>query len=312
MKRTIFSTLAATLLAIAALPATPALAQRVFVGAQGSDSNPCSFALPCRTFQHAHDTVATGGEIDVLDPAGYGILNITKAISIQGHGFAGISVASPHTGITINAGAADAVSLNGLLIEGSGSGLFGITFSSGKSLIVENCVIRNTTQGGLEFSNATTGVETLSVSNSYITNVGASGLLITSTNTGAVTAAIDRSGFYGNTVGVVLLGSGSGALNVTVTDSFASNNRDGSGIGFDVDANNGPSSLTLTRVTASGNLVGVNAKGANATLRLAQSTVSANNTGFAAITGGTILSYGDNYIDSNGGNVGSLGGTAKQ
>src|SRR5262245_61816233 len=76
-----------------ALHAAPGQAQsRVFVAAQGNDANPCTFALPCRTFQHAHDVVAANGEIDVLDPAGYGALIISKAISIQGHGFAGLAV----------------------------------------------------------------------------------------------------------------------------------------------------------------------------------------------------------------------------
>jgi hypothetical protein len=93
MKSTLHSTIAAAVLSIAALQTAPAQAQmRVFVAAQGSDANPCTFGAPCRTFQHAHDVVAAGGEIDVLDPAGYGAVSITKAISIQGHGFAGISV----------------------------------------------------------------------------------------------------------------------------------------------------------------------------------------------------------------------------
>src|SRR5262245_64834593 len=103
MRKLTFTAIAASLLAFSLIP-DPAQAQnRVFVAAQGSDANPCSFALPCRTFQHAHDVVAVKGEIDVLDPAGYGALNITKSISIQGHGFAGISASSGNA-ITINAG----------------------------------------------------------------------------------------------------------------------------------------------------------------------------------------------------------------
>src|SRR5437763_9209125 len=105
LSTTIFATLLATML----MHAVEAQAQsRVFVAAQGSDGNPCTFAQPCRTFQHAHDTVAAGGEIDVLDPAGYGALIISKAISVQGHGFSGISVASGGIGISILAGATDA------------------------------------------------------------------------------------------------------------------------------------------------------------------------------------------------------------
>ena len=43
----------AALLVLAALQATPAMAQRVFVAAQGSDANPCTFAAPCRTCSSA-------------------------------------------------------------------------------------------------------------------------------------------------------------------------------------------------------------------------------------------------------------------
>jgi hypothetical protein len=125
------------------LHAAPAQAQRVFVSATGSDGNPCSFASPCRSFQHAHDVAPAHGEIDVLDPAGYGAVTITKSISIQGHGFSGISIASGATGITINAGPSDAVTLNGLIIDGGGVGANGIVFNSGSSVTIANCVVQN-------------------------------------------------------------------------------------------------------------------------------------------------------------------------
>src|SRR5262245_45519587 len=101
MRRTALSTIAIAFLC--SFQAAPAQAQptRVFVAAQGSDANPCTFALPCRTFQHAHDVVAANGEIDVLDPAGYGAVTISKSISIQGHGFSGISAPSGNA-VTIN------------------------------------------------------------------------------------------------------------------------------------------------------------------------------------------------------------------
>src|ERR1022692_1918624 len=121
-----------------ALPVAPAHAQPVFVPAKGANTNPCTFAQPCRSFQQAHNTVAASGEIDVLDPAGYGSLTITKAISIQGHGYSGISVASGGTGITINAGASD-VLLRSLTIDGQGVGQYGIVFNTAGSLTIQNC-----------------------------------------------------------------------------------------------------------------------------------------------------------------------------
>jgi hypothetical protein len=126
--------------------AAPAQAQRVFVSATGNDGNPCTFTSPCRTFQHAHDTVAANGEIDVLDPAGYGSLTITKAISIQGHGFGGITQTNSSFGsaaITINAGASDAINLNGLLLDGAGTGFAGITVNTAGSVQILDCVVRH-------------------------------------------------------------------------------------------------------------------------------------------------------------------------
>src|SRR5579862_3770760 len=145
--------IAAALAFAVTLSAAPAQAQRVFVGATGSDGNPCTFAAPCRSFQHAHDVASSGGEIDVLDPAGYGPLTISKSISIQGHGYSGITVPSAGNGITINAPGAN-VTLNGLLIEGGGAGYDGIVFNSGGSLTVTNCVVQNFFYSG---SGLTTG-----------------------------------------------------------------------------------------------------------------------------------------------------------
>jgi hypothetical protein len=139
-----------SLTAIAAVCLLPISAQaqfRVFVSAQGSDSNPCTFALPCRSFQHAHDTVSFGGEIDVLDPAGYGALTISKSISIQGHGFAGITATSG-TAITIP-GLSNVVNLRGLLIDGVGSGSNGITMQSNVGVNIQDCLIRNFSNAGI-------------------------------------------------------------------------------------------------------------------------------------------------------------------
>jgi hypothetical protein len=71
----------------------PAHAQplRVYVSGFGLDTNPCTVTQPCRTFQQAHNTAAANGEIDVIDPSGYGPITITHGISIQAHGFGGIT-----------------------------------------------------------------------------------------------------------------------------------------------------------------------------------------------------------------------------
>src|SRR5215472_4698311 len=209
--------------------ADPAQAQRVFVSAAGSDGNPCSFASPCRSFQHAHDIVAAHGEIDVLDPAGYGALTITKAISIQGHGFSGISAASGDA-IDINAGASDKINLRGLLIDGVGTGGDGIVFNSGASLNVQECLIRNfgaiTKSRGIVFQ--PTAASSLFVSDTVLADNRGPGIALHPVaSSGAITGvlehvAIDGSGAVGLAVAGVSL-SGTATLTVTVGDSVVAN-----------------------------------------------------------------------------------------
>jgi hypothetical protein len=121
--------------------ASSAHAQRVFVSGKGLDTNPCTVTQPCRTFLQAYDTTSANGEIDVLDPAGYGPLTITRGISIQAHGFGG----SP--GITISVSTPDPVTLNGLLIDGAGTGTYGVNITSGPSVQILNSVVRHFTFG---------------------------------------------------------------------------------------------------------------------------------------------------------------------
>jgi hypothetical protein len=124
------------------LVAPAAFAQRTFVSAKtGNDANPCTPTSPCRTFAVALAAVAAGGEIIVLDSGGYGGVTITKAISITAPLgiYAGISVPSG-TGITINAGGSDNVTLRGLTLNGASSGT-GIQFNTGATLTVVDCSV---------------------------------------------------------------------------------------------------------------------------------------------------------------------------
>jgi hypothetical protein len=160
-------TIAGALLACG-LCAVPAQAQanRTFVSGTGTDAGACTRPAPCRSFAFAITQTAAGGEIDTLDAAGYGLVTITKAISIfNGAGFAGIQPGSGLNGVTINAGAGDSIHLRGLTIEGLGGGLNGIQFTTGGNLEIENCVIRNFANIGILISPSTSS--SFSVSNTF-------------------------------------------------------------------------------------------------------------------------------------------------
>ena len=64
--------------------ATPAAAQatRTWVSGVGDDVNPCSRTAPCKTFAGAISKTAAGGEINCLDPGGFGAVTITKSMTI--------------------------------------------------------------------------------------------------------------------------------------------------------------------------------------------------------------------------------------
>jgi hypothetical protein len=129
---------------------------RIFVASYGNDANDGSRGSPKRNFQAAHNAVAAGGQIVVLDTAGYGALNITKSLAVTVppgvNGF--VTVTGTNNAITIAAGSGSNVSLRGLIIEGGGSRIstgnsgFGIYLTSaGGSVTVEDCTIRNFLDG---------------------------------------------------------------------------------------------------------------------------------------------------------------------
>src|SRR5690242_11448674 len=97
----------ATAMLLFAAPAS-AQATRTWVSGIGDDANPCSRTAPCKTFQGAISKTAPSGEIECLDPGGFGAVTITKAITIDcemiGHASGGVLVAGTN-GIVVNAGA---------------------------------------------------------------------------------------------------------------------------------------------------------------------------------------------------------------
>src|SRR5262249_21287900 len=122
-------------------PLAHAQATRTWVSGVGDDVNPCSRTAPCKTFAGAISKTAAGGEINCLDPGGFGAVTITKAITIDCVHTVGGVLASLVNGIIVNAGGSDRIVLRGLDINGVGNGLDGIRFLAGGSLHVEDSVI---------------------------------------------------------------------------------------------------------------------------------------------------------------------------
>ena len=120
------------------LSAAPASAQatRTFISGVGNDADPCSRTAPCRTFAGAIVKTFINGEINCLDPGGYGTVNITKSITIDCTGTLGSDLSSGTTGIIVNIPVSvndptRSVRLRGITINGTGaSGAVGTRCSS--------------------------------------------------------------------------------------------------------------------------------------------------------------------------------------
>jgi len=328
-----FAFLAAIVLTfIGTFSSTPASAQflRTFVSGLGSDLNPCTRTQPCQTFAHAITQTNAGGEIDVLDPGGYGPFTIGKSISIvnDGVGTAGVKAAAGGIAITITAGATDTINLRGLTIEGAGVGLVGIHFLSGKSLTVQNCIVRNFTIDGIHFlpsaasslsvsntfvaSNAGNGISVLPSGAGAITadfnrvetgNNGQSGILVQPTGSGAVAAIFNQVAADNNAGGGIDLSGGlsTGTISATVADSVASNSATPgtAGVSASTDMSHAPINLLVLRSVAANNNAGIAANGTGATVLIGQSAMHGNTNGWFAGSGGVLQSYGDNKINGN-------------
>jgi hypothetical protein len=162
--------LAVTILALFCSSFVRGQARRVWVSGVGDDTNSCSRTTPCRTFAGAISRVAAGGEINVLDSGGYGGVVISKSVTIDGTGAYAGTTSQGANSITITAGAGDVVVLRNLSMDGLDEALSGIRFNSGKALYLENCLIKNFRDYGVNFQPSAGG--TLVIGSSVIINNG--------------------------------------------------------------------------------------------------------------------------------------------
>src|SRR5213595_1499896 len=82
-------TLAVVIFTLAFVSLAQAQATRTWVSGVGDDANPCSRTAPCKTFAGAISKTAACGEINALDPGGFGAVTITKSMTIDCNGVTG-------------------------------------------------------------------------------------------------------------------------------------------------------------------------------------------------------------------------------
>ncbi|HKO96189.1 MAG TPA: right-handed parallel beta-helix repeat-containing protein [Pyrinomonadaceae bacterium] len=290
MNKTRFTFTALAIVAFTLMISSSAQAQatRTWVSGVGDDVNPCSRTAPCKTFAGAISKTAKDGEIDALDPGGFGGVTIVKSITISGGptGEAGISN-SLTTGIIVNiTDAADVrktVVLRSIAINGMGSGLRGIRIVAGSRVFVENCFISG------NHGNPGHGIEDVRTSGSL--NVDNTNILNNLGNAITVTGAsvnVSNSRLAGNgNTGLVLGNNAKG----TIMNSVVTNNVGG----FFLSAVAGTTSeLNVDHCIVSNNNTGFIANTAGTTIRVSNTNAANNGTLATVAGGGAVSSYGNN------------------
>ncbi|HQU81946.1 MAG TPA: hypothetical protein PKY59_02405 [Pyrinomonadaceae bacterium] len=262
-----------------------AQATRTWVSGVGDDLNPCSRTAPCKTFAGAISKTLTNGEINCLDPAGYGSVTITKSITIDcTDSFGSILAASGVNGIVVNSAGA-VVRLRGISINGAGTGLNGIRVLAAGRLTVENSVIDNFAQHGISVEMTSGGLNVV-LNNVSIRNNTIHGINSFLTGTATMNLAISESRLVQN--GSVGLNLGA-AVKASIKDSVLSSNATGI-------VGNG-TAISVSSCLINGNTTGISA-GAGSTIRITGNTITGNATGLS-LAGGSILSLGNNLLDGN-------------
>ena len=215
MRRAFAVAVCSGIMAVASASIASAQATRTWVSGVGDDVNPCSRTAPCKTFAGAISKTAAGGEINCLDPGGFGTITITKSITIDCRGTMGhiLSALAP-TGVNVN-GTNIVVTLRNLSINAVGTGTDGIRFTNGKQLIIENVTIAGVTRYGV-WVPVMTGSGGVVISNSSITS-GADAVRTAHSITTVVNSVISNNSGFG------LITEGGGIINAdgnTITNNL--------------------------------------------------------------------------------------------
>jgi hypothetical protein len=290
----LIATLSCSLFAAPAL----ALRDRVFVASYGSDSNPCTYGSPCKTFQQAIDAASVGGEVTAIDSAGFGTFTIAHSITITSPNGVEAGIAAPASGaaaITINAASGDIINLNGLTLDGDGvTSANGILFNAGGKLTVENCVIRNFSSGvGIEFDSGS--ASQLWVSSTLISD-NAAGINLYNSSGGAI-GVLNHVEIKNNQTDGLYVNTSTQTITVTVIDSVSANNGDGI---YVLSTDGGAATVMVRNSTFAGNGgSGLISQGSGAQMWVTRSTITGNLYGWTNSDSGVLMSFGDNNIIGN-------------
>jgi hypothetical protein len=241
-----------------------AQATRTWVSGVGDDANPCSRTAPCKTFQGAISKTAPAGEINCLDPGGFGAVTITKAITIDCGGTFGSVLVSGTNGIVVSAGSTDVVTLRSLDIQGLGTGISGVSVLAANTVLIEDLRVENFTTSCINV-NASSNVQ-LIVRNSTLQQCGSDA--------------------------ISTFGSGAAVVTSVVADTRMLNSVHG------YNAQNG-SHVSIRNSTIFANSVGVIQTNGFSTVSVFESLLVSNATALQSVSPAVMFAFGNSFFGNN-------------
>jgi hypothetical protein len=294
------------------LPSAPAEAQatRTWVSGVGDDANPCSRTAPCKTWAGAISKTANGGEIDALDPGGFGALTITKSITLDGGGgqVASTLVAGTN-GLNISAQPNDVVIIRNLRLDGllgnggnpANAGQQGIRITGGREVTIQNTNIFGFALNCIDIE--PTAVLLVAISNSSVDNCAGAGILVQPSGGANVNVSIDRLLAFNTANGILVNGTSGGTTQVQVLDSNITGNATS---GVTAQTTSAVTNLFVHNSMISRDGTGVISNGAQASVLLSQTVITGNTTAaMSSLNGGSLFTYHNDPVNANPGGAGS-------
>lgn len=278
-----------------------AQASRTWVSGVGDDANPCSRTAPCKTWAGAISKTAACGEIDALDPGGYGAVTITKSITLDGTGTFASILASLVNGIVINAAATDVITIRGISINGFCNGINGINILQAKTVNVEDCVIFRFSTGNGITVNDTNGCR-LNVRNSVIRDNTLDAINAVAAAATPTRITLSNVSLNGNANGI----HARSGVTVTAEEcSFSGNTA--AGVFADNTVGGSFAVIRVNRSQIQGNNIGVQSGSgagvASSVVEISQNLINFNTgNGVSVQAGGSVETFTNNDIQGNGTN----------
>jgi hypothetical protein len=245
--RNIVLTSAAVLFCTVSISATTIA--HTWVSGSGKDTNACTFASPCATFNGALANTTAGGIITAKDAGDFGAMTISQSVTIDGANMGSVGFAGDSEGIYISGSSAINVVIHNLTIDGQGTGSNGIYFTGSGSLTVDNCKIEGFTLIGIGFGSG--GVENAVITNTVIdgANVATLGVRTFQSSPLATpndTVALDHVTIKGMTIAAVFSRDGT----MQITNSVLTQST----VGVEVDTS---AVISVANTAITSNTVGV-------------------------------------------------------